>query len=96
MDTLKKAIVTEKMNALSEKLNQYAFFVSKDSNKLQIRQAVESTYNVTVLSVNVMNYGPSYRRRFTKTGIQDGKISAYKKAIVTLKEGDKIDFYSNI
>ncbi len=96
MGILKKPIVTEKMNSLSENLNKYAFVVEKDANKLQIREAVEGMYDVTVSSVNVLNYGPKLKRRFTKSGVQDGKTSSYKKAIVTLIEGDKIDFYSSI
>lgn len=96
MGIIKKPIVTEKMNSLGEDLNKYAFVVDKDANKIQIREAVEGMYDVTVSSVNVLNYGPKLKRRFTKSGIQDGKTSAYKKAIVTLVEGEKIDFYSSI
>ena len=96
MGILKKPIVTEKMNSLSESLNKYAFTVDKDANKLQIREAVEGMYDVTVSSVNVLNYGPKLKRRHTKSGVQDGKTSSFKKAIVTLIEGDKIDFYSSI
>jgi len=96
MGILKKPIVTEKMNSLTESLNKYAFVVEKDANKLQIREAIEGMYDVTVSSVNVLNYGPKLKRKFTKSGIQDGKSSSYKKAIVTLIEGDKIDFYSSI
>ncbi|MBN2668127.1 MAG: 50S ribosomal protein L23 [Bacteroidales bacterium] len=96
MGIIKKPMVTEKMNLQGEKLNKYAFLVDKKANKLQIREAVEGMYDVTVESVNVLNYGPKLKRRYTKTGIQDGKTSAYKKAIITLIEGDKIDFYSNI
>jgi len=96
MGILKKPIVTEKMNSLTESLNKYAFVEEKDANKLQIREAIEGMYDVTVSSVNVLNYGPKLKRKFTKSGIQDGKSSSYKKAIVTLIEGDKIDFYSSI
>jgi len=96
MGILKKPVVTEKMNDLTEKLNKYAFVVEKDANKVQIREAVEGMYDVTVASVNVLNFGPKLKRKFTKSGIQDGKKSSYKKAIVTLVDGDQIDFYSNI
>jgi large subunit ribosomal protein L23 len=96
MGIIKKPIVTEKMNTLGEDLNKYAFVVEKDANKIQIREAVEKMYDVTVSSVNVVNYGPKLKRRYTKSGIQDGKTSGYKKAIVTLIDGDKIDFYSSI
>ncbi len=96
MGIIKKPIVTEKMEGLSQKLNKYAFVVDKGANKIQVREAVEAMYDVTVASVNIMNYAPKLKRRYTKSGIQDGKTSGYKKAIVTLVDGDNIDFYSNI
>ena len=96
MDILVKPIVTEKMTAIKEKLNQYGFIVEKKANKIQIKKAVEDFYNVTVESVNTMNYGGKKRRRYTKTGVIAGKTNSYKKAIVNLVDGDTIDFYSNI
>jgi len=96
MGIIKKARITEKMNELGEKLNKYAFIVESDANKIQIKEAVEGMYDVTVSSVNVLNYGPKMKSRFTKAGVINGKVSSYKKAIVTLVDGDKIDFYSNI
>ena len=65
MGILKKPVVTEKMNDLSEKLNKYAFVVDKGANKVQIREAVEGMYDVTVSSVNVLNFGPKLKRKFT-------------------------------
>lgn len=96
MSVIVKPIVTEKMTQLGEKLNRFAFVVSKDANKLAVKKAVEDLYEVTVLTVNTMNYSGKSKVRFTKSGVQSGKTSAYKKAIVTLKDGDTIDFYSNI
>ncbi|WP_066632597.1 50S ribosomal protein L23 [Labilibacter marinus] len=96
MQILIKPIVTEKLNEVSEKLNSFGFVVNKNANKLQIKKAVEEMYNVTVDRVNTMNYAGKVKSRYTKSGVQVGKTAAYKKAIVTLAEGEKIDFYSNI
>ena len=96
MGIIIKPIVTEKMTKLGEKLNRYGFKVHKDANKIQIKQAVESMYDVTINQVNTMIVSPKVKNRFTKGGVITGKSSAYKKAVVTLKDGDKIDFYSNI
>ena len=91
-----KPIITEKMTSDSELYNRYGFVVDPRANKLQIKDAVEETYGVSVKKVRTMNYGPTRKTRFTKTGVQQGKTNAYKKAIVDVEEGDIIDFYSNI
>ena len=96
MNILLKPLVTEKMTDLSEKLNQYGFLVEKKSNKIQIKQAVEEMYGVTVESVNTMVYAGKNKSRYTKTGIIAGRTKSFKKAVVTLADGDTIDFYSNI
>lgn len=96
MSVLIKPVITEKMTAESELLNRYGFLVDPGANKLQIKEAVEATYGVTVEKVRTMNYGPERKTRYTKTGIQHGKTNAYKKAIVQVAEGDIIDFYSNL
>ncbi|HOK61020.1 MAG: 50S ribosomal protein L23 [Tenuifilum sp.] len=96
MDILIKPVVTEKMERLTDKLNQYGFIVDKRANKLQIKKAIEELYGVTVDSVNTMRYAGKVKSRYTRTGVLVGRTNSYKKAIVTLKEGDKIDFYSNI
>ena len=96
MGIIIKPIVTEKMTDLGEKLNRFAFMVERKANKLQIKDAVEDLYDVTVTDVNTMNYRGKYKSRYTKSGILSGKTNAYKKAVVTLKDGDTIDFYSNI
>jgi large subunit ribosomal protein L23 len=96
MEILKKPVITEKMTLQGEKLNRYGFIVDKQANKLQIKRAVEEMYDVTVIAVNTIVYGGKAKSRYTKTGIINGKTSSFKKAIITLAEGDTIDFYSNV
>lgn len=96
MNILIKPIVTEKMTAQGESLNRYGFVVRKDANKEQIKKAVEALYSVNVAAVNTMVYGGKSKSRYTKGGIISGRTNAFKKAVVTLAEGDAIDFYSNI
>ncbi len=95
-DVLLKPIITEKMTILGEKLNQYAFKVDRKANKVEIKKAVERMYNVSVVKVRTVNMPAKATARWTKAGVIKGRKSAYKKAIVTLAEGDTIDFYSNI
>lgn len=96
MGIIIKPLVTEKMTALTEKLNRFGFIVRPDANKLEIKKEVEALYNVTVVDVNTARHSGKNKTRYTKAGLIKGKTNAYKKAIVTLKEGDTIDFYSNI
>ena len=96
MIIIKKPVITEKMTAISEKLNKYAFIVDKNVNKIQIKEAVEKLYDVKVEAVNTMNYDGKKKSRYTKAGVISGRRPAFKKAVVTLKEGDTIDFFSNI
>ena len=96
MNVLIKPIVTEKMTAQGEDFNRYGFVVDKNANKLEIKKAVEELYNVKVSEVNTMRYGGKHKQRYTKSGISVGKTASYKKAVVTLAEGEAIDFYSNI
>jgi large subunit ribosomal protein L23 len=96
MNILIKPIVTEKMTAQGEDFNRYGFVVAKEANKLDIKQAVEALYNVKVSEVNTMRYAGKRKQRYTKSGVTVGKTAAYKKAVVTLAEGEVIDFYSNI
>jgi large subunit ribosomal protein L23 len=96
MGIIIKPIVTEKMTKLGDKLNRYGFKVQKDANKIQICQAVKGLYNVDVVSVNTINYAGKKKSRFTKAGLIEGRTENFKKAIVTVKEGETIDFYSNI
>ena len=96
MSVLIKPIVTEKMTAQGEDLNRYGFIVDKKANKVEIRKAVEEMYGVPVKSVNTLRFGGKTRSRYTKSGIISGKTKSYKKAIITLPEGETIDFFSNI
>lgn len=92
-----KPIITEKQTAITDKTpNRFGFRVSPDANKLEIKKAVESMYSVTVVDVNTMNYRGKQKSRYTKSGVISGRQASYKKAIVTLKEGEIIDFFSNI
>lgn len=96
MAILVKPVVSEKMTDLSEKLNRYGFVVSVTANKIEIKKAVEKAYGVSVESVNTMNYGGKTKTRNTKAGLITGKRNKFKKAIITVADGDVIDFYSNI
>lgn len=96
MIIIKKPVITEKMTAISEKLNRYAFIVDKRANKLQIKDAVEELYSVKVADVNTMIYKGKPKSRYTKSGVIKGRTGEFKKAVVTLADGEKIDFFSNI
>jgi large subunit ribosomal protein L23 len=96
MNILLKPIVTEKMTSQGDKFNRYGFIVVRTANKIEIKKAVEELYGVTVESVNTMRYGGKVKTRYTKSGVMTGKSAATKKAVVTLAEGNAIDFYSNI
>ena len=95
MSVLRKPLVTEKVSALNEK-GKYGFVVDKNANKIQIKKAVEDTYGVTVESVNTMRYQGKSVSRYTKSGMLNGRTKSFKKAIVTVVEGDVIDFYSGV
>ena len=90
-----KPILTEKATASIE-VGKFSFILNKKANKVQVKKAIEKTYNVNVLSVNTINVLGKSISKFTKTGIVTGRKPSYKKAIVQLKEGEFIDFYSQI
>ncbi|MAW31739.1 MAG: 50S ribosomal protein L23 [Flavobacteriales bacterium] len=96
MSIIKRPIVTEKMTSQAESYNRYAFVVDRKANKIEIKHAVSDMYDVDVESVRTMICIGKKRVRGTKSGMITGRTSTYKKAIVTLVEGDSIDFYSNI
>ena len=96
MGVVIKPIVTEKRTNITDQLNRFGFLVRPEANKLVIKKEIEALYNVTVVDVNTMNYAGKNKSRYTKAGLVKGRTNAVKKAIVTLKEGDTIDFYSNI
>ncbi len=91
-----KPIVTEKMNDITEKQNKFGFIVRPEANKLQIKAEIEATYGVNVTGISTMKYAGKNKARYTKAGLVRGRSNAYKKAIVSIKEGESIDFYSNI
>ena len=95
MSVLIKPLVTEKVSDLNEK-GKYGFVVDRKANKVEIKKAVEQMYGVTVENVNTMMYQGKQKTRYTKSKIITGRTKSFKKAIVTVAEGDVIDFYSGI
>jgi large subunit ribosomal protein L23 len=95
-EVLIKPILTEKANAQQEKLRRYAFRVARKANKLEIKKAVESFYGVNVVNVNTSVSPGKNKSRFTKAGVISGRKPSYKKAFVTVAEGENIDLYSAI
>lgn len=95
MSVLVKPLVTEKISSLNEK-GKYGFVVDKKANKVEIKKAVEKMYGVTVESVNTMNYQGKRKSRYTKSGVISGRGPSYKKAIVSVADGEVIDFYSGV
>ena len=95
MAILIKPILTEKATSSNDK-GKFSFIVDRKANKVQVKKAVEKTYDVNVVSVNTTNVLGKSVSKFTKTGIVSGRKPSYKKAIVQLKEGEFIDFYSQI
>lgn len=93
---LVKPIITEKLTSQGEKLNRYGFVVDKRANKIEIKNAVEKAYGVKVTSVNTQQYIGKVKTRNTTKGIAIGRVNRHKRAYVTLKSGDVIDFYANI
>jgi large subunit ribosomal protein L23 len=91
-----KPLINEKSEILFDELVKYSFIFDKKSNKVEIRKAVEKMFGVSVLSVNTLIMPSKERSRFTKTGVQKGSTSSYKKAIVTLVDGDEIDYYGEV
>ena len=91
-----KPVVSEKAELLSEEPGHYTFVVAKAANKIEIRNAVGERYGVTVNRVNTAVMPGKAKNRSTKSGIIRGRVAAYKKAIVTLVEGDTIDLYNEL
>jgi large subunit ribosomal protein L23 len=88
-----KPIVSEKSEKLSGKLNQYAFVVDKSANKLEIKKAVEAMFTTNVVAVNTAVMPAKQKSRNTRSGLVKGRVAAYKKAYVTLAEGEELDIY---
>ena len=95
-EVLIKPILTEKANAQQDKLRRYAFKVARKANKLEIKKAVEAFYGVNVIDVNTSVVPGKNKTRYTKKGFVQGRKPAFKKAMVTVAEGENIDLYSNI
>ncbi len=89
-DIIKRPVVTEKSMKLSSEENKVTFVVAKDANKSAIKQAIQEIYNIKPVAVNTVNVHPKTKR----VGRYVGKTSAYKKAIVTLPEGQSIDIFN--
>ena len=96
MNILIKPVITEKMTDESEKHNRFGFIVDRRDNKLEIKDAVEKMYGVSVEKVRTMVYPGKAKSRNTKGGVISGRTNSYKKAIVDVAEGESIDFYGNI
>ena len=97
MAVIIKPMVTEKMSKISEKMpNRYGFIVRPDANKYEIKSEIEHLYGVEVVKVNTAKYAGKRSSRYTRAGLVRGQKNAYKKAIVTIKDDQVIDFYSNL
>ena len=94
MSVLIRPVISEKATNSSELLGQYSFYVNPKANKLQIKEAIEKAYGVTVTKVSTLISSPQVKTRFTKTGIQVGKSNKMKKAIIHVAEGQEIDLFS--
>ena len=95
MKVIFEPIITEKATNDSELRNRYTFVVNREANKIQIKDAVENKYNVTVEKVRTQIYGSERKTKFTQRGVQRTKTNIKKKAIVDIQDGDSIDFYNN-
>lgn len=95
-DILVKPVISEKSNKLSEKSNIYTFRVGRKANKLEIKKAVEDFYGINVVEVNTVVVPSKSKSRFTKAGVISGRKPAYKKAYVTVAEGENIDLYGTL
>ena len=91
-----KPVITEKADALSENQGKYTFVVNKDANKIEIKKAIADLYNVEVAKVNTMIMPSKARNRNTKSAVIKGRVSGFKKAVVTLAEGETINFFGDI
>lgn len=95
-DILIRPLISEKLNSLSAKLNKVGFVVARDANKIQIKNAVEKMYGVSVKSVSTAVLPGKLKQRYTKAGVSKGIKSPVKKAYITLAKGEAIDFYANV
>lgn len=94
MSIIIKPIISEKANYLTDLRGDYSFLVNPKANKIQVRNAVEAMYGVKVADVRTMIYAPKVSSKHTKKGLQVGKTSKLKKAVVSLAEGEVIDIFA--
>ena len=95
-EVLVKPILTEKANSQQDKLRRYAFKVARKANKLEIKKAIQEFYGITVTAVNTSVLPGKNKTRYTKAGFVKGQKPSYKKAMVTVAEGDTLDIYGSI
>lgn len=91
-----RPVITEKVTKQTENEGRYGFVVARTANKIEIKNAVEKEYGVSVTGVRTMIVRGKNKTRYTKTNILHGGTSSYKKAVITLKKGEVIDLYSAI
>lgn len=96
VNVLIKPLITEKMTDVSEKTGKYGFVVDINANKIQIASAIKHKFNVDVVTVNTIKYKGKTKTQFTKKGRFTGRTKQFKKAIVTLKEGQTIDLFGEV
>ena len=93
---IKKPIITEKATGLSEAFNRFTFAVDRTANKIEIKKAVEKMYGVQITDVRTMNYGGGKSSvKFTNKGIVEQPSKQWKKAVVTVADGETIDLFNN-
>ncbi len=93
---IKKPIITEKATKATEKFNRFSFVVDMKANKIEIKDAVERMYGVSVTDIRTMNYGGGKSSvKYTNKGIVEQKSKQWKKAVVTVADGETIDLFNN-
>jgi len=93
---LVKPLITEKMTEATERENKYGFIVDFRANKIEIANAIKNKFEVDVVAVNTIRYKGKMKTQFTRRGRFSGKTPQYKKAIITLKEGQTIDLFEEV
>ena len=91
-----RPLITEKMSTLTAEQSKYGFLVNPKANKIEIAKAIEKKFEVNVVDVKTINHSGKTKTQFRKSGRFTGKTAKYKKAIVTLKEGDKIELFEEV
>jgi len=95
-NVLVRPLITEKMNDLNETQSKYGFIVNVNANKIEIAKAIKSKFEVDVVAINTVKYKGKTKSQFTKKGRFEGKTASFKKAIITLKEGQTIDMFGEV